>query len=332
LIYGLYILKKDSVDGRFLIWKVSVQMLTEHTLGVGLGNFPGAYGNAQALYLESHTADKFIAENTKYAFNEYLQILVESGIISFLLFGIIIFSALRNMFRANDFSIFTSLISLLLFALFSYPFSVLPFLIVIMFLLGSSKGSQQISTDSSKSNKTLFFPLFFFFLVVCCTINRYPVYRAYQKWHDNKELFGINNYNETVTAYEALYPYLSDQVDYLFEYAQSLSNSKQFFTSNLVLERAIQISCDPVFYIIMGKNYQALKQYDKSEQCFLKASQIVPNRIYPHYLLAKLYVEMNLTDKVKKTALVVIHQCPKIQSIMVKEMKKEMEQLIKITE
>lgn len=49
----LYNLKKDSADGRLLIWKTSLKIISEHPMGVGLGNFSGSYGEQQAEYFES---------------------------------------------------------------------------------------------------------------------------------------------------------------------------------------------------------------------------------------------------------------------------------------
>ena len=53
---GMYYLKKDSADGRLLTWKVSISALMKHPLGVGLGHFPSAYGEAQAAYFASDSA------------------------------------------------------------------------------------------------------------------------------------------------------------------------------------------------------------------------------------------------------------------------------------
>ena len=50
--YGMYHLKKDSADGRLLMWKVSTQIIREQWgLGVGVGHFPEAFAEAQASYL-----------------------------------------------------------------------------------------------------------------------------------------------------------------------------------------------------------------------------------------------------------------------------------------
>jgi O-antigen ligase len=53
LLTGLFLLKKDSASGRAFTWKIALQTVREHPLGVGLGNFGGAYGDAQSAYFAS---------------------------------------------------------------------------------------------------------------------------------------------------------------------------------------------------------------------------------------------------------------------------------------
>jgi tetratricopeptide (TPR) repeat protein len=117
---------------------------------------------------------------------------------------------------------------------------------------------------------------------------------------------------------------LQDEIKFLFEYAQSLSKTEEYEKSNEVLQRAMQISCDPMLYNIMGKNYQALLQYELAEQNFKKASNLVPNRLYPHYLLAKLYHEMRLREKAESETNIVLTKKPKVDSKAVEEMRDEL--------
>ena len=71
-----------------------------------------------------------------------------------------------------------------------------------------------------------------------------------------------------------------------------------------------------------------MKQYAEAEQCLLKSSQIVPNRIYPFYLLANLYMEMGDIVKAKEMAQLVQTKEPKVQSTAVREMRDEMKKII----
>ena len=138
----------------------------------------------------------------------------------------------------------------------------------------------------------------------------------------------MGRYADAGESYAPVYPFLSDQITFLFEYAQSLSRLEQVAESNEVLEKAIRISCDPMLYNVMGKNYQALKDYDRAEACFKKAGHIVPNRIYPYYLLALMYQEFGQTENAKSMARLVLSKDPKVDSSAVKEMKEKMKRLL----
>jgi hypothetical protein len=336
----MYYLKKDSADGRALMWKIALHAAEKHPLGVGLGNFDSAYGDAQAAYFASGKGtetEEFVAGNPDYGFNEYLQIAVESGVIALVLFLSIIFVSLRSLFVSRKWGLAGSLVSLLVFAFFSYPFSVLPFLIVLVFLLAmSTQITQKTQISANRNIKT---SLIRKISVICvlflcmatttfCLYKVYPTYRAFKKWNTDKYLYTAGLYRDIVKNYQELYPFLSDQIQFLFEYAQSLSKTEQYAESNKVLQRAMKISCDPMLYNIMGKNHQAVKDYNQAEACFIKASYIVPHRLYPFYLLTLLYYEMGLQDKVNEMAEIVQAKEPKVQSTAVREMRENIKQLI----
>ena len=333
-------MKKDSADGRLLIWKVSLTALTEHPFGVGLGHFPSAYGDVQAAYFASGKAsetEEYVAGNPEYGFNEFLQIGIESGIVSLLLFiGMLVF-AFRGFIRHcgrdpqspdSPLGAIGSLVALLVFACFSYPFSVLPFPIVFVFLLAMSNFNGTRMTRMMRINADE--KIISAIISVICVISvlfilyrQYPVYKAYNQWNKSRMYYQAGMYKEAAQGYEPLYPFLNDQIQFLFEYGRSLSQSEQPEKSNDVLQQATKISCDPMLYNIMGKNYQALKEYDLAEQCLLKSTHIVPNRLYPYYLLMKLYVETEDEQKARDAAGIVITKEPKVQSQAVREMREE---------
>jgi tetratricopeptide (TPR) repeat protein len=91
----------------------------------------------------------------------------------------------------------------------------------------------------------------------------------------------------------------------------------------------MQIGCDPVLYYIKGRNYQTLKEYEFAEQSFKKAINIVPHRLHPHYLLAKLYHEMGQKDKAKHETNIVLTKLPKVKSAEIKKMREELTELIR---
>jgi tetratricopeptide (TPR) repeat protein len=356
----MYYLKKDSADGRVLIWKISLQMMARHPLGVGIGNFSGSYGEEQAAYFTSDHAteqEQNVAGYPEYGFNEYLQIGVEQGIISLMLWLSMMGYSLYMGIRRRRIASTASLVALLIASFASYPFSVLPFLIVMIFLLAdihhskiqecllqAKRKSRNSKTDESKIQdcSTIFrfmnsrirrweqwmVMLLGLCIIVGCLYNRYPTYQAYREWNRAKLLYHENAFETAIEAYTPLYPLLSDRVSFLFEYGRNLSQTGHYVKSNAMLQKAMRMSCDPMLYNVMGKNWQALKMYSQAESCLLKSVQTVPGRLYPWYLLARLYEEMGLHDKACEMATIVLAKEPKIQSTAVQEMRKEMQMII----
>jgi len=337
---GIYQLKKNSADGRALIWKTTLKMIPKHPMGVGLGQFSGAYGEEQAAYFASVKAsvqEELVAGNPEYTFNEYLQILVEFGVVTalvlFAAFIVLIYMGIKRKAIAET----GGLISLLVFASMSYPFNLLPFLIVLVLLMAlilTKKQAVRIKGLTEKSVVLSWKPVFILLTVAgiilfVTLVQRYPTYNAYKEWNNLKMMGSADAYPEMKNEYEKLYPYLSDQTPFLFEYAQCLNKAGEYAKSNQVLELAIKISCDPMLYNIMGKNYQGLKKYQLAEQNFLLASRIVPSRLYPYYLLANLYAESGNTRKALLMAQKVLKKEPKVQSTTINEMREKMRGLIK---
>lgn len=76
---------------------------------------------------------------------------------------------------------------------------------------------------------------------------------------------------------------------------------------------------------IIGKNYQALGNADSAEYYFLKSTFRCPNRMYPHYLLMKLYSDSASYDilKCRNEAIGLLNMDVKIESSATRDMKRE---------
>ena len=332
LLSGVYYLKKDSADGRFLIWKISSQVIARHPFGVGLGNFAGSYGEQQAAYFASGAGsdqERQVAGSPDYGFNEYLQIGVEYGILGLLLFTAIICRAIYTGIKIKRYAVVGSLGALLIFAFMSYPFSILPFVIVFVFLLASC--GTDIKPAVSKKSTGRYATVGWFGLLLAITVvgsySRISTYHAYKKM--NTAFFlKINGLRKDVlSVYEEIYHELNHETHFLFDYANMLKNAGEYAKSNRVLQQGMKISCDPVFYNLTGINYQLMKNYTAAESYFMKSTHVVPNRLYPHYLLMKLYIETGDEEKAREAAAIVLTKEPKVQSTAVREMREEARKL-----
>ena len=83
----LYNMKRDSADGRLLIWKVSAMMIAERPMGCGYGLFPKHYNLRQAEYFREEHGTKTERRNASFvymAYDDFLEHGVEGGVIGML--------------------------------------------------------------------------------------------------------------------------------------------------------------------------------------------------------------------------------------------------------
>lgn len=83
-----------------------------------------------------------------------------------------------------------------------------------------------------------------------------------------------------------------------------------------------------MYWNIIGKNYWGLKDYNLAEQNLKKSHAIIPNRIYPLYLLTKLNYDRGDTSKVKEFGHQAINMIPKIKSFTSDKLQHEINELL----
>ncbi|WP_188754005.1 O-antigen ligase family protein [Parapedobacter defluvii] len=347
-VTGLYHLKKDSADGRALIWKVSMDLIEKQwPLGSGLGYFSGSYGDAQQDYFASGrgtVGEAWLAGEPQYAFNELIQVAVELGLLPLAILLVIVIYACITGIRRGKLAEAGSLVALLVFSSLSYPFSLMPFLVVMVLLIAACVSVRYRFTDvhdfgykylfnykiRRRWNNVWIISLLLMggVMTACCLYSRYPVYEAHKKWGRARPLYRANAYEKVVESYQDLLPCLGDQVYYLFEYGQALSKIERYEESNRVIGLATRVSADPMLLIILGKNRMGAGDYKYAQTYFERAAQRVPNRLYPYYLMAKAYREAGNLDKAEEVARQVVAKQVKVDSPATREMKAEMKAMI----
>ena len=324
--YAFFQLKADSANGRLLLWKMSVRAIAEEPVwGHGIGNFASAYGMAQENYFAGgkySDKEELVAGSPEYAFNEYLQVGVDYGVFFLVVVLLVISFCLWKGITEKRLSACAGLISVLVFAFSSYPMQIPGFAIAFYFLLAACVvGSSRIYT--------------LLFIIMIALLGsyywRYNQYEFCKEWTSCKMLYNIGAYQSAKDSYEKLYPKLNDRGTFLFEYGHCLHKLKEYDASTEIMEEAITHSCDPMILNIIGKNYQATGEYEKAEEYFIRSTHRLPGRIYPYYLLAKLYAEPEYwhPEKLRQAVEVVLTKEPKVQSTAIREMREEVKKLLK---
>jgi len=344
-LFGLYGIKKDSADGRALIWKISAEMAWRSPAGMGSGNFAGSYGAAQEAYFASGRGSEReaqLAGEPQYAFNEFVQIGVEQGMPALLLFLLMVASACAGGIRNGQPMAVGGLVALLTFAFFSYPFRLMPFLVLLAFFVA---GCVSVPRGSARQRDFMHFrflgarlrvvwnPVAILLLsigyVAGVLYARYPTFKAHRAWDQGRAYYRSGMYERVVENYGPIADRMKDQPPFLFEYGRSLYRLGRYAESIAVLQQGRAASADPMFPLLIGRCQQAVKDFKKAERSYRDAADRVPNRLYPFYLLAKMYDEMGEGQKACEMAMKVVRKEVKVHSPAVEEMKAEMKKRIR---
>ena len=325
--YLLFVLKPDSARGRLFMWKMTCRAIAEKPLtGYGIHNFAAAYGNAQETYFAAGDYEPWeerVAGSPEYAFNEYLQAAVELGIPLAVCLLVVVVLCLYRGVRKGRYGICGAILSLMIFSFSSYPLQ-LPVFIVTFggLLVACLSGADRWQWLG---------------LAVSVGIiggfrlkNDLQVERACREWMNARVLYNAGAYQSAEKEYGRLYPLLRDRASFLFEYGHGLHKQQQFSKSNRILKEALLRSCDPMILNVIGKNYQQMGDCLSAEDWFIRSTHRLPGRIYPYYLLAKLYAEPSFRqpDKFEKMKRMVLTKEPKVQSTAIRQMREEVNKMI----
>lgn len=330
---GAFYLKKDSANGRLFMWKITCRAITEKPWLGYWESFPKIYGEAQEKYFAAgdYTEEEArIAGSPEYAFNEYLQITAEWGLLCLALFLSILILCLYGGIKGKKYGICGALCAFSIFAMSSYPLQFPAFWCALLLML-------MACFPNHETHRPSFTCIIGAYLCFNGALLFYQFHEqwsersvAVEKWNNARLLYNTKAYEAAQTAYEELYKEMHWNFRYLFEYGHTLSKQKQYSEAIFILQKAENESNDPMILNIMGKDFQDMKLYDKAEEFFKRSINRLPSRIYPYYLLAKLYLEPDYyhPEKFKRTAETVLNKQPKVPSPAVEEMKKEIKKLL----
>ena len=302
-IISIYYYKKDSADGRLLIWRVSAEMIVDAPLaGHGIGAFERKYMYYQGRYFNSHPDSQYsiLADNIAYPYNEFLCIWIEQGIIGIILVVGIIISVFKYVSYHGYSKIYLGgFVSLLTFSMFSYPSQVLLLWLLAPILLGGMLFKKNVMHLSIGPN----FRLIGYILGIACLA--LVAQNGYGYYSLRKKVKSMNTASsqEKIEAEVYLERHLAklQSVPRLFNiYAQYYYQNTLPFESVHILEKAVTIIPSCELYCDLGDVYKELNQKNKAIASYLLASDMLPNRLLPKYKLFCLYREEGDTIQMRK--------------------------------
>lgn len=326
---AVYFLKQGSADGRLLMTMVAGRAWAgEWLCGHGLGGYAQAYGAAQEAFFAARPGSPLsvVAGSPEYAFNGVLGVGVEQGVLGAVPALVLGLWSLAVLCRRGEVSAYGWLV-LLVSSLFSYPFALWPFLSLAVAWVALAVSLETGTAEVRWWKRTAVWPVvaaggWCVWNLSACTARRVEAYEEFRRVRGIQDVAFLEDYRK---KYEDLKAY----PDFLFTFGTALREAGRYNESNAMLRQGTRVSCDPVFYTLMGNNYRDLGAVAEAESAYRKAFGMLPGRMYPLYRLMELYEAEGQMRKAEEMARQIIAFRPKVDSPAVREMKNEAKKLTK---
>lgn len=285
---ALYYFKADSANGRLLIWRVSIDMIKDRPLfGFGYNGFTAHYMEYQAGFLESHPENPFmlLADNVNNPFNEYLLILVNFGVVGLVALLYVLFMLVRTIWRSNNeyrVLILSLLLTILVWACFSYPFSI-----------------QSIWVVAALIVMTAILPLLCKYRVVLMSFASICIagfvvaancYKIEYRWKVISERSLMGETEAVLPDYSKLYEQLNHNGKFLYNYAAELHYSGHHAESLQIFDECSQFLNDYDVQMLMADCYQNISDTLSAISHYKTANSMVPSKFLPLYNIMNLYL------------------------------------------
>lgn len=333
-LYFLYQLSKDSVDGRTLIRKITISEIKEKPVfGNGIFNFTGIYNNSKAEYfneLQRPWNEIKVANYVSTAFNDYLQIIFEIGIVGIVLLGLLLFVIIRKIEHNPKTRL--GLTFVIIFAFLGVFTSVLynPIAMVflvwglsLLFVFGNNRRELLTITNTFciKSINAGFIIISFLIAVVFYlktqtlidfkTISEGENQRFYYKINDTKMLL------------------IEDDPFVEFKFGFEKYHEGEAKKGTLMMESSVRKEPVPEANAVLANLYSGHKNFLRTEQLLVLNNGIEPFRFEPKENLFRFYIQTNQKAKSIKVAGEIINLPVKIKSNKIQIYKMEAEKYLK---
>jgi len=346
--YKIYSIRTASANGRILIWKVTASMIRDSPLlGQGLDSFKGNYMKYQGNYfrarenqdLHSLGNEAELADDNSFAFNEFLQLVAENGVIGafFVVLILIKISRIRDK-DPNLMIVKASLLSVFIFGMFSYPHAILSIKLLLVVCLANVAVFDKIIfvMDWQFFRKVNFFrdairvslTVLFIVGIIIVSVSLGRLRAAYETWHEANIFYEAGQFEEAIELYRSIDDVFQDNGDFLVYHGKALYMAGFYQKSLSVLSRSKYFKTSYVTELSLGNCYEKLQKNGQAITCYISARQMLPARLYPIYLLAKLYYKLGEFTSARKWAKVALIMTPKVKSNATNLIRKELETIM----
>lgn len=313
LLLVLYYYKRDSADGRMLIWSVSAKMIAEKPLlGWGIDGFSSSYMPHQAAFFFQYPDSEasYLADNVSHPFNEILLFGIKFGIIGVTLLLLLI-SYLLFMLSKID-SAYVALYLCLIIAFVLQSMSSYPFKVPMVWLVSSFVVYSVICQYCLMHvQKRMLIVSFLILAIIEIIINNKKIYSEWQ-WLRLQSSVSLSE--NMYIEYSNLYHQLYSHPNFLYNYGAWLHYNGHYEESLKILTECSDKYNDYNVEMLMADDYRQLGETNKAIELFKYSNLMVPCRFLPLYYEMMIYVNERDSFNACRVAETIINKPKKIEN------------------
>ena len=283
---ALYFLKPASVNGRAQLWAFALNHMDQNViLGVGAGNFGGFFHQAilddvqRARYSEVQILK--IGEVNHLAFNDFVQVFCEQGILGFTLLFLPLFLLIyKNWANKAPPTIPATVVGTAILIFFLFPFHAASSTFLIFLIWGI--GFHHLSQGSQKRSFSVAFALPFLFLLTGLV---FQDFQLNEKWGRANLILPAPGRSDSKA--EALYADLHSQLRFqpafLYEYGKLQINAGRADKAIPLFLAATQLQPSYDCILSLADAFEVQGNFPKAKEYYLSATYLRPYTLYPKY-------------------------------------------------
>jgi len=351
-----YNAKKESAEGRQLIWKLSAGMIGNKPSGYGYGSFERNYNLAQASYFEAGKGtdeEKINASQALMAYNEYLENIIEGGVIGLVLFAafmtVLLYGGVRMLYRPvkgvvpintavvksskkqkpvqkvmQEHTItpaavaYSGVLAFAVMSLINFTFTAIPVMCIFL-LLAAILIADGINLPVFKQVRFGFAwqkALGIIFIISGCLFVYLAINNAiaHHEVKSANELAKKGDIKKGIDLLQQQPASVRHTESYCRILGKLFLKDKRYDSALLSFQRAALFTSSPDLYMQIGLCEQALQRYSDAIHSYRTALFIQPALFGPRYALLQLHLQQKDSVNAIETASEIIQLIPKVES------------------
>ncbi|WP_162237762.1 O-antigen ligase [Pedobacter sp. Leaf41] len=322
----LYEKNPTSVVGRLLIYRVSLNIIFDHPfMGVGIGNFKKVYNLYQSDYFENKSFEfiDLLAKDTYYAFNDFLQYAVETGLIIFSLTIVaILFLSKKLILKIKNCNCqflngtVCAILALLVCSQFSYPLHIISIQVIFIFLISIiiSRTLKVVSISYQNIAVRTSILIFCLFCSLILLLDRCRTLKAEYYWKKASLLAVKGYFTEAQKFYAKCKPELIENPVFLQNYGTEMAIHGDFENALITLKDASSYFSNSDLAMYTAFCYDFINEKQLAENQYMLAMYMVPSSFVKKGELLRFYIAKKENAKAIKLAEIITRQPVKIWS------------------